>query len=101
MILPLSRTGINSRLSVDDEHESSSRWRGDGAATAWNVVERYPTVSLRTAAILTRRWLRRPPAPAAILPARALFTFVVIGAAFDIGIFSFTPSWFLLNGCFH
>jgi hypothetical protein len=60
---------------------------------------------LRTTAIFSRRALALQPgsAPAPVLPARARFTLVVIGSAFDIDVFSFPPSWvwLRLHGSFH
>ncbi len=54
---------------------------------------------LRTTPIFSRRALalRPGPAPAPVLPARARFTLAVIGSAFGIDIFSFTPSWVRLR----
>jgi hypothetical protein len=59
-------------------------------------------LQLGSTAIFSRRGLalRPRPAPAAILPARALFILIVIASAFDIDIFPFR-SWVWLHGSFH
>jgi len=60
-------------------------------------------LQLRSAAIFSRRGLalRPGPTPAAVLPAQALFTLILISSAFDIDVFSFRPYWVRLRRSFH